>query len=173
MTARFECPFASEEDCPEAFGIVDGTGLATPSCSVHDCAMLLVSVETDAGTDPRELESPTRALPDGKVDYLRLENAVLLDYSEFSRLDARQGEEVTRAIAVRLSGRINKSDDRADLLFLTNVDGLAALMTEALNLAHRVPGYREAVIERLRELGAFAPHPGRAETRRLLGQSSA
>jgi hypothetical protein len=64
-------------------------------------------------------------------------NAVLLDYSTVSTVEAHRGHERQIAFAMMLEGRINKTRDRSRVLYLINADGAAAIVTELLGLAKR------------------------------------
>jgi hypothetical protein len=111
-------------------------------------------VELDAD-DPATLPADSFAGPDGSVSYMGLENAILFDNLEFSMVAAmRNGERDDKAaIAIKVQGRVNKRDERASVLLLTNADGLAALVIEALGLADRCgKDYRDAVFRRVVDL---------------------
>lgn len=92
---------------------------------------------------------------------LDTERAVLLDGMEVCMVgtmagvvDARQrGEQVSIRLAMRLDGRVNKSTDRASVLFLMDEDGAAAIVTELVALASRMgPEFAERFQERLNTL---------------------
>lgn len=119
------------------------------------------------GDDPRGFEADSVAGPDGSVEYVGLENAVLLDAQEMSLVGAmRNGvRDDQAAVAIKLSGRLNKRDDRVSVLVLTNADGLAALVVEALDLADRVgDDYRDHVFRRVVELNKSRVRTGLAES---------
>lgn len=110
----------------------------------------------DEPSDPRVLGGDI-AGPGGphEVDGVVVDTrrAVLLDRQEVSLVEARAGEQ---AVALLLEGRINRTRERARVLFLTNADGIAALLTEVVALASRaeplLPELRERVSERFAEL---------------------
>lgn len=55
-------------------------------------------------------------------------------------------------LAVQIGGRINKSDDRASVLYLMNEDGAAAIISELLALVSRLgPEYRQRLLDRLED----------------------
>jgi hypothetical protein len=64
-------------------------------------------------------------------------NAVILDYSTVSTVEAVRGGETETVIALMLEGRVNRSTDRTRVLYLMNGDGAAAIVTELLGIAKR------------------------------------
>lgn len=57
------------------------------------------------------------------------------------------------ALAINLEGRRNKSDERVDVLYLTDPEGCAAIVSEILGLADRVgPDFRNALLARIAAL---------------------
>ena len=117
-------------------------------------------IRAGEASDPRGMTAETRPGDEpGDVEYVGLDNAVLLDTVEMSLVTPyRKGvADQAAAVAVKLGGRLNRSEDRASLLVLTNGDGLAGLVVEALSLAERVgEDYRSAVWRRVVELNKKA-----------------
>jgi hypothetical protein len=56
--------------------------------------------------------------------------------------DVRQGA----SYALLLSGRINRTSDRAEVLFLFGTDGVAAIVTELMALLGRATGNDESAL---------------------------
>jgi hypothetical protein len=88
--------------------------------------------------DPRRLGGDI-AGPGGPLDrdavIFDTTNAVLLESTVMAVMHNRSdGRDV---VGVLLEGRINRTNDRARVLFLTDGDGAAALLTEALSLMKR------------------------------------
>lgn len=92
-------------------------------------------------TDPRDLGGDI-AGPGGPYD----EDAVVVDLSKAVLVDGqnvalialgRDGDFTEKGLALVLEGRINKTQDRAKVLFLLNGDGAAALVTEIVGIAKR------------------------------------
>lgn len=67
------------------------------------------------------------------------EGAVLLDnVTVVAVTTGRQGKiDDVLSFGLELEGRINKSAARSSVLYLTEADGLAAIVTEIMGLAHR------------------------------------
>jgi hypothetical protein len=91
--------------------------------------------------DPRDLGGDI-AGPGGPYDenavVVSVEHAVLLDNTQVALVEAhRNGEFAEKALALLMEGRINKTQDRAKVLFLLNGDGAAALVTELVGVAKR------------------------------------
>lgn len=106
-------------------------------------------------TDPRALGGNI-AGPGGPRDrngvIIDDTHAILLDETECALVETRTKDVV---LALLLRGRINKSADRANALYLLNGDGAAALVTELIALAHRVgPEFGEALMQRIARLVA-------------------
>lgn len=75
--------------------------------------------------------------------------AVLLDYSEVTIVETfRNGQGGDKALGLLLKGRVNKSDDRASVLFLLNADGAAAIATEIIGIAGRSSEFAPEFLER-------------------------
>jgi len=92
-------------------------------------------------TDPRGLGGDI-AGPGGPYDkdavVVDTANAVLLDSTDVALIAVgRNGTFEEKALALLLEGRINKTQDRAKVLFLLNGDGAAALVTELVGVAKR------------------------------------
>ncbi|ONK09480.1 hypothetical protein [Streptomyces sp. MP131-18] len=106
-----------------------------------------------AVTDPRGLGGSIVG-PGGPHDrhgvIIDTDHAVLLNESHVAQVEVgRQGP----VLAMQLSGRINKSSDRASVLFLLNGDGAAALISELVALATRIgPEFAAALTARLAHL---------------------
>lgn len=98
-------------------------------------------------TDPRTLRGAI-AGPGGAHDLgavvLDTSRAVLLGAVNVCSVDGRDD-----AVAMLLSGRINRSTDHADVLFLMDSDGLAAILTEVVALMGRAGDPRAAELRRL------------------------
>lgn len=111
-------------------------------------------------TDPRALPGAITG-PGGSHDragvVIDTRRAVLLDYCTVSTVDDWAGGP---AYALLLSGRINRSQDRADVLFLFGTDGVAAIVTELMGLLGRATGRDDAamiladIAERMAQLRA-------------------
>lgn len=92
-------------------------------------------------TDPRKLGGDI-AGPGGPYDedavVVSVEHAVLLDNTNVALIEThRDGKFTEKALALLMEGRINKTHDRAKVLFLLNGDGAAALVTELVGVAKR------------------------------------
>jgi len=110
-------------------------------------------------TDPRRLGGDI-AGPGGPYDtdgvVVDTTNAVLLDNTTVSLVGVqRNGEPDETAVSLLLEGRVNQTHDRARVLFMTNADGVAALVTDLLALAKRAErtGTPELAAELRRLLG--------------------
>lgn len=109
-------------------------------------------------TDPRSLRGSI-AGPGGPRD----RNAVVIDATHAVLLDnvevcvahpRRDGVPQDACLTMMLSGRINRTADRADLLFMFDVDGAAAIITELLALGSRMDSdeLTDAVTRRMHQL---------------------
>lgn len=83
-------------------------------------------------------------------------NSVLLDGVEVALVD-----DVVRPpassrptyLAMELRGRVNRSSDRAEVLYLFDEDGAAAIISELIGLATRIgPEFAERLMERTQEV---------------------
>lgn len=90
--------------------------------------------------DPRKLGGSI-AGPGGPYDragvVIDATNAVLLDGSQVALVDAVRGPEHELQFALELQGRVNKTSDRVNVLYLLGPDGVAALVTELLAIGLR------------------------------------
>lgn len=101
-------------------------------------------------------------LGDGPDVLLDMERAVLLDGMEVCLVNVASNvmDQTQRAqpsenvrLAVRLDGRINKTADRASVLFVMDEDGAAAIVTEIVALASRIgPEFAARFQQRLETL---------------------
>jgi hypothetical protein len=95
-------------------------------------------------SDPRDLTGDI-AGPGGPYDegqvVIDTTNAVLMDSLDVARVDNRS--DGRSMVALLIGGRLNRSEDRARVLFLGDLDMLAALITEAHGLAKRMGRHRE------------------------------
>lgn len=76
----------------------------------------------------------------------------------------QRGESTSEVnLAMRLYGRVNKSQDEASILFIMDADGAAAIVTELVALAARIgPEFAQLFQERLETLEAEG-HMGDAQ----------
>lgn len=108
-----------------------------------------------AATDPRKLGGSISG-PGGPYDedavVLDTRNAVLLEAAEVALLGpVRKGVLDPKPIsALVLRGRINKTDERVQALYLMNEDGAAGIVTELLGLASRA-GWGGEFLDRVRK----------------------
>jgi hypothetical protein len=88
--------------------------------------------------DPRELGGDI-AGPGGPFEHgqvvLDASKALHIDFQEVCKID--EGARGQLAFALLLEGRINRTDDRAKIMCIESLDGLAALVTEINGLADR------------------------------------
>lgn len=107
-------------------------------------------------SDPRKLGGKIIG-PGGPHDIggviLDTRNAIILEHTEVSTLDSSNQS----VIAMVLSGRINRTQDRAEVMFLFGSDGLAAIVTELMALMGRATGVDptdilEDIFERISKL---------------------
>lgn len=88
----------------------------------------------------------------GEDVVLDTSKAVLLDGLEVCLVGPPQ-DQTNAMLAMRLDGRVNKTDDRAHVLYLLNEDGAAAIISELLDLATRIgPQFAESLMARLNAL---------------------
>lgn len=93
---------------------------------------------------------------DGSDVLIDAERAVLLDGLDVCLVNAFAGDEPGRTrLAMRLDGRVNKTTDRASILYILDEDGAAAIVTELVALASRVgPEFATLFQTRLEKLAA-------------------
>lgn len=111
--------------------------------------------------DPRRLGGDI-AGPGGPRDkdavIVDTRNAVILDGTDVSLVETWHGDERGHAIALLMRGRINKTSERTQVLYLMNEDGVAGIITELAALAARaeqegvLTGFRATIMERLASL---------------------
>lgn len=93
--------------------------------------------------DPRRAGGKIVApdLDSGRGDaVLDTRQAVLKDETTVAMANLKFGEENRHVIGLELGGRINKSTDRAQILFLFDPDGAAAIITELVGICQRAGG---------------------------------
>lgn len=99
--------------------------------------------------------------PANKDVILDMENAVLLDGMNVCLVNAiagvfdktQRGVQENIRLAVQLDGRINKSTDRASVLFIMDEDGAAAIVSELIALATRIgPEFATRLMDRIATL---------------------
>lgn len=121
-------------------------------------------IETEMGadaTDPRELGGAI-AGPGGPYDehsvVFDIKRAVLLEGCEVAILGGvRDGVLDRKPISgLVLRGRINKSDDRVQALYLMNEDGAAGIVTQLIGLASRA-GWGHEFVENFQKRLAEMP----------------
>lgn len=119
-----------------------------------------------AATDPRKLGGSI-AGPGGPFDrgavVIDTDHAVLFEDMTVAAVEAhRHGASGETLIAMLLSGRVNHTPDHADVLFLFDVDGAAAIITELVDLADRMgisATLRAAVKDRFDQLDREVGRP--------------
>lgn len=80
------------------------------------------------------------------------EDAVLLDYVEVAAVEPEtDGRRSLPVVAVTLGGRINKTEERSTVLYLTNEDGAAGIVAQLVGLATRMDPFSPEFSRRLRE----------------------
>lgn len=107
-------------------------------------------------TDPREIKGAI--VGDGGAHetggvILDTRNAVLLQDVTVSTVDPSSGGRGKEYFAMLLAGRVNQTQDNAEVLFIMNTDGAAALVTELLALLVRArvtPGVIDQYVQDLR-----------------------
>lgn len=121
----------------------------------------------DEPTDPREVGGDI-AGPGGPHDWGQVitdaSRAVLFDAFDVSLVDpVRDGEQANDPIlAMLFQGRINKTDERARILILTNEDGAAGIITQLIALTYRA-GWGDEFRVRLAQRWADLMREGDAE----------
>lgn len=91
----------------------------------------------------------------GEDVVLDTSKAVLLDGLEVCLVgpprDASSEQDVM--LAMRLDGRVNRTEDRTSILYLFNEDGAAAIISQLLDLATRIgPVFATSLMDRLNQL---------------------
>lgn len=98
-------------------------------------------------SDPRALKGSI-AGPGGPHDrgavFLETTKAIILEGCTVSTLDSEDGSPA--AVAMMLNGRINRTQDKASVLFLFGTDGVAAIVTELMALLGRASGVDHTAI---------------------------
>jgi hypothetical protein len=107
-------------------------------------------------TDPRRAGGNISG-PGGPFDrnavVIDTQYAVLLDYTEVALVEVHHGEEKGPALALMLAGRINKTTERSQVVYLFDTDGAAAIISQLIGLASRMgQEFLEDLTRRLREL---------------------
>jgi hypothetical protein len=89
-------------------------------------------------------------------------NAVLLDHTEVVLVETTSnGNPNPPAIGMALSGRINRSTERTQILYLMNEDGATAIVSELVGMAGRIgPDFAAGFQRRLAERLAALPGDG-------------
>jgi hypothetical protein len=65
-------------------------------------------------------------------------NAVLLDHIHTAMVEPSiKGNPQTPVVAMSLAGRINRTEDRADIVYLFDAEAAAALCADLIGLMHR------------------------------------
>jgi hypothetical protein len=105
--------------------------------------------------DPRKAGGSI-AGPGGPFDrnavVIDMENAVLLESTSVSIVEPwRDGQRNRPLVAMQLGGRINKTEDHSEVLYLFDDDGVAALVTELIDLAARAQSFLPEFLPRLME----------------------
>lgn len=104
-------------------------------------------------TDPRQLGGAIAGPggPYGEADVvIDIQDSVLLDSVEVAIMGAVRGSVLDEKpiCVLMLRGRINKTEDRAQVLFLLNEDGAAGIVTELLGLQSRA-GWSDEFLARI------------------------
>ena len=92
-------------------------------------------------TNPREAEGGNYAGPGGPDDMhgivVEMTNAVLLDGTSAMVIHVQRGTEQSDNFGIVLEGRINQTQDRARVLYLTDLDGVVSVARQMHSLAIR------------------------------------
>lgn len=130
------------------------------TCPVHGegASCMRVFIPAPQLTDPRELGGSV-AGPGGPMDegafIIDSRRAILMDSLEVVKVDDSSGMD---ALAMLAGGRINRSEDTARVMFLGDLDMLAAFITEAHGLAERM-GRQDELHGLCRARWERMPHP--------------
>lgn len=112
------------------------------------------------GTDPRQAGG-TFAGPGGPHDrngvVIDATNAVLLDDVHVALVEGwRDGVRLdNHVVALKLEGRINKTKERSEIVYMFDEDGAAAIVSELIALATRAgfgPHFMNRLDERMRTI---------------------
>lgn len=152
MPATYVCVPCATGTCDQCRGVVvtPGWGSTSKRCVCRHGATSVVG----RPTDPRRLGGTiTGGTPTGSADALiDASRAVIVDDLHVVRIDnPSDGREV---LGVLISGRINRTDERAAVLNIIAADGAAAFVSELLGLAARMGPefeleFRSALTDRL------------------------
>lgn len=102
-----------------------------------------------ARTDPRTLHAEgIRELlgprcREGDTEFLDAHNAILHEYTQAAPIATYTDGQTApgeAAIALTIGGRVNKSQDHVDVLFMTNTEGAASMLAEVVKAAHQIGG---------------------------------
>lgn len=105
--------------------------------------------------DPRKLRGSISG-PGGPYDenavVLDITNAVILEACEVALMGAvRKGVlDEMPIVTMVLRGRVNKTPDQVQVLFMLNEDGAAGIITQLVGVASRA-GWREEFLQRVQE----------------------
>jgi hypothetical protein len=141
-------------------------------CAVRGCKALLIQMGDAAPivyepametmTDPRglggEIAGPGGPFDGGNV-VIDASNAIIVDYQEICKIDPNQGARGQLAFALVVGGRINQTQDRAKVMCIEGLDGLAALVTEIHGVAERA-GVTKEFMEACEKRWKVMPHGG-------------
>ena len=109
--------------------------------------------------DPRQLGGDI-AGPGGPSEHgtvaFDTRHAVLMDHVEIGKVD--NPSEGRSFVGMKLDGRINGSTDRAGVLYLFDLDGAAAIITQLHGLAERA-GWLDDLERLLDKRWRAMPHP--------------
>jgi hypothetical protein len=77
-------------------------------------------------------------------------DAILLDETHVAVLGSMSMTGVETVIALELEGRVNRTTDRHDVLYLLNADGAAGIISELLGVAGRAdPAFLQVLLDRI------------------------
>lgn len=158
MTAREKIrerlrDLVDEYERTERGGFVVPTAAEAVARALDEADRILADEEP--ATDPRRLGGGI-AGPGGPYDenavVIDTQNAVVLEAVEVAIVGAvRRGVLDEKPVAaVVLRGRVNKTSDRVQVLYLANEDGAAGIVTELVGLASRA-GWGDEFLSRVRE----------------------
>jgi hypothetical protein len=83
-------------------------------------------------------------------------NAILMETVECCLVDADPREELKpERLCLTLGGRVNMRNERSQVLFMFDVDGAAAIVSQLVALGGRIgPAFQRRLMERAQELSA-------------------